>query len=43
MKITTIRNLLSSYGVERIYLTPEDESKRKHRIKKGGNRNKCFT
>lgn len=31
MKATYIRRLLESYGVERIYLVPEDEGNRKLR------------
>lgn len=43
MNVAQIRKLLSAYNIERIYLHPEDESRRKHRIKVGGNRKKCYT
>jgi len=44
MKPLKIRHLLSQYGeIGRIFLTPEDESKRRRRIQKGGNRKKNFT
>lgn len=38
-----IRKLLRQYGIERIYLMPEDESLRLHRKKTGGNKRQRFT
>lgn len=32
MSASHLRSLLEGYGIERIYLVPEDESKRKMRI-----------
>ena len=38
-----VRKLLKEYGIERIYLMPEDESLRLHRKKTGGNKRQSFT
>lgn len=43
MNVANIRKMLSPYGIERIFLQSEDDSRRKHRIKAGGNRRKCYT
>eukprot|EP00003_Mantamonas_plastica_P005469 TRINITY_DN1438_c2_g1_i2.p1 TRINITY_DN1438_c2_g1~~TRINITY_DN1438_c2_g1_i2.p1 ORF type:complete len:208 (-),score=77.36 TRINITY_DN1438_c2_g1_i2:101-724(-) len=43
MKPAKIKHLLSQYGeVERIYLTPELDIKRKRRVKQGGNTRKKY-
>ena len=43
MNPNTVRNLLEKFGVERIYLSPEAEHKRRIRIKQGGNRKIKYT
>jgi ESF2/ABP1 family protein len=43
MNPTTVRNLLEKFDVERIYLSPEPEHKRRIRIKQGGNRKIKYT
>ena len=43
MSPNTIRRLLDKFSIERIYLSPEAEHKRKIRVKKGGNRKIKYT
>ncbi|EON60925.1 hypothetical protein W97_00135 [Coniosporium apollinis CBS 100218] len=44
MKPTTLRRLLSPHGtINRLFLTPEDPSSHKSRIRSGGNRKRTFT
>eukprot|EP01016_Furgasonia_blochmanni_P049771 TRINITY_DN7598_c0_g1_i6.p2 TRINITY_DN7598_c0_g1~~TRINITY_DN7598_c0_g1_i6.p2 ORF type:complete len:256 (+),score=22.95 TRINITY_DN7598_c0_g1_i6:474-1241(+) len=42
MKASMLRRLLEQYGIERIYLEPEEEGKRKARIRRGGNKARCY-
>lgn len=42
MTASQIRGLLEPYGIERMYLVPEDESKRALRAKKGGNKARSY-
>lgn len=42
MSASFLRGLLEDFGIERMYLVPEPESKRISRIKKGGNKSRSY-